>query len=326
MRVTFKNVGQGDSIILEWKDKDQNKIGLIDCNTIDRRNPVADYIKKSTYKEIEFIIMSHPHSDHYSGMLGLLEVIVDKDIKVRHFGHSVFILGKDFFKYLKWMEVGTAELKDLQILVTQVNKLRDLKTIMKVDMVVENWQIPLADGITLKCLSPSQLEAEKYMEIVDFEPEKDKKAASKAANFLSTMFKLSMGEDYYLFTADSEVLTLDRILSEDSHRDLREHTMRIGQLPHHGAEKNHHPAFWEFLKKDEAPFAVISAGGNLKYNHPRFPVIKSFHDAGYEIHCTNIVNGMADYIEFLKELGRTSAVLDTFSELVSQNIGGDKIF
>lgn len=326
MKVTFKNVGQGDSIILEWMDGNQNKIGIIDCNIVNKGNPVAEYIRGSGYAEVEFIIMSHPHSDHFSGMLGLFEVIVEKEIKVKHFGHSVFILGKDFFKYLRWMEIGTAELKDLQQLVTLINELRKSGTIMKVDMVVENWQIPLADKISLKCLSPSQLEAEKYMEIVEFEPEKNKKAASKAANFLSTMFKLSMGEEYYLFTADSEVLTLERIVKEDSHKDMREHTMRIGQLPHHGAEKNHHPPFWEALKKYDPPFAVISAGVNLKYNHPRLPVIRSFHDAGYEIHCTNIVNGMADYVDILKWLGKTSAAFDTFSELVSNDTGGDKIF
>nr|WP_288807960.1 hypothetical protein [uncultured Sphingobacterium sp.] len=326
MRVTFKNVGQGDSIIIEWKDGDQNRIGLIDCNIIDKKNPVADYVNSSTYTEIDFIIMSHPHSDHYSGMLGLLEVIEKKGIKVKNFGHSVFILGADFFKYLRWMEIGTAELKELHQLITKIDQLRRSGIISKMAMIVENWQIPLAEGVSIKCLSPSQLEAEKYQEIVNFEPEKNKKAASKAANFLSTIFKLSIGEDYYLFTADSEVFTLDRLVREDSHQDLKEHTMKIGQLPHHGAEKNHHPAFWESLKKDKSPFAIISAGVHMKYNHPRFPVLESFHKAGYQIHCTSIVNGMAQYIDLLKKLGRTSAVLDTFSELVGQDMGGDKVF
>lgn len=326
MRVTFKNVGQGDSIILEWKDGDQDKIGLIDCNIIDKKNPVADYINNSSYSEIDFIIMSHPHSDHYSGMLGLLEVVENKRIKVKNFGHSVFILGNDFFKYLKWMERGTAELKELQQLITKIDRLRKSEIISKMVMIVENWQIPLAPDVSIKCLSPSQLEAEKYQEIVDFEPEKNKKAASKAANFLSTVFKLSIGDSYYLFTADSEVFTLERLVKENSHPDLIKHSMKIAQLPHHGAEKNHYPPFWDSLNKDKSPFAIVSAGEHLKYNHPRFQVLKSFHQAGYEIHCTNIVNGMAQYIELLKKLGKISAVLDTFSDLVSQDIGGDKIF
>ncbi len=326
MKVTFKNVGQGDSIILEWKDENQDKIGIIDCNIIDRKNPVADYINTSQYTEIEFIIMSHPHSDHYSGMPGLLEVIVQKGIKVKRFGHSIFILGADFFKYLKWVEIDTAQLKSLQQLVTKIHELRTSGTILKIDMIVEGWQIQLAENISLKCLSPSQLEAEKYQEIVDFEPEKNKKEASKAANFLSTMFKLSIDDYYYLFTADSEICTFERIIKENTHPDLQQHSMRIGQLPHHGAENNHHPAFWETLKKEESPFAIISAGVHLKYNHPRYPVIESFHSAGYQIHCTNIVNGMKTYIKLLKDLGRSSAVLDTFSELVSQDSGGDKIF
>lgn len=326
MKVTFKNVGQGDSIILEWKDGAQDKIGLIDCNIIDRKNPVANYINESKYSEIEFIIMSHPHSDHYSGMLGLFEVIVKKGIIVRHFGHSVHILGPDFIKYLKWMEIGTAELKDLQELITMISRLRDSGTILRMDMLAEDWQKQLSEGISLKCLSPSQLEAEKYHEIVKLEPERNKKAASKAANFLSTMFKLSIDNYYYLFTADSEIFTFERILKQGFHKDLQQFRMRIGQLPHHGAERNHYPEFWKSLNKDECPYAMISAGTHLKYNHPRYPVILSFHEAGYQIHCTNIVNGMKTYIDLLNNLGRTSAMLDTFSELVCQSSGGDKIF
>ena len=32
MKITFKDVGQGDSILLEWTDDSKNKIIIIDCN------------------------------------------------------------------------------------------------------------------------------------------------------------------------------------------------------------------------------------------------------------------------------------------------------
>lgn len=326
MKLTFKNVGQGDSIILEWTDNGQPQIGLIDCNRIDGKNPVAEYIAAGAYQEIDFLILSHPHSDHYSGMIELLDVIEDKQIILKRFGHSVHILGADFYKYLKWMEIGTAELKDLQQLITRVDELYKSGIILKMEMITENWGLNLANDINIKCLSPSQVEAAKYMEVVSFEPEKNKKAASSGANYLSTMFKLTVGKTFYLLTADSETLTLERILREQSHKDLLEDTMSVGQLPHHGAEKNHFPRFWKQLKKTDKPVAIASAGVNLKYNHPRFPVLKSFHDEGYDIHCTNIVNGMEKYLELLVQLGRKSALLDTFSELSTQDMGGDKIF
>lgn len=67
MRITFKDVGQGDSIILEWDKDGKKKIGIIDCNKYFGANPVLSYIKNPENKveEIEFLILSHPHHDHF---------------------------------------------------------------------------------------------------------------------------------------------------------------------------------------------------------------------------------------------------------------------
>jgi beta-lactamase superfamily II metal-dependent hydrolase len=326
MKVTFKDVGQGDSILLEWQVDGNPKIGIIDCNRKDGKNPVAEYIDQSDYTEIEFIILSHPHSDHYSGMVQLLEIVEKKGITVIRFAHSLYILGKDFYKYLNWVEIETAALKDLQTLVAKVDVLRKMDIIKMMESLVENWRIDLNDDIYLKCLSPSQLEAEKYMEIVSLEPEKNKKAASKGANFLSTVFKLTLADKYYLFTSDSEPFTLERILKQGIHKNLQKKSLKIGQMPHHGSEKNHVPDFWDFLTKDKDPDAVVSAGVHLKYNHPNFPVIKSFHENGYRIYATNNVNGMEEYFEFLKKLAIANNSLDTFSELIDTYTEGDQIF
>jgi hypothetical protein len=32
VKITFKEVDQGDSIILEWRHENVNRIGIIDCN------------------------------------------------------------------------------------------------------------------------------------------------------------------------------------------------------------------------------------------------------------------------------------------------------
>lgn len=326
MKVTFKDVGQGDSIILEWDTDEGPRIGIIDCNRIDKGNPVADYIRQSGYKVIEFIILSHPHSDHYSGMIGLFEVIEEKNITVKSFAHTLFILGKDFYRYLNWMETDTAALKDLQKMVEQVDILRKKNLILKVDFITENVSMELGADSYLKCLSPSQLEAEKYMEIVNFEPEKNKRKASKAANYLSTMFKLTVGDHYYLFTADTETFSFQRLLRENTHRNLQLKQLKVGQLPHHGSEKNHFPEFWSSLGKIEKPNAVVSAGPHAKYNHPDFGVLRSFHDGGYQIRGTNIINGMGQYLELLKQLAVQSNTLDTFSTLVKTYTNGDVIY
>ncbi len=182
------------------------------------------------------------------------------------------------------------------------------------------------DGASLKCLSPSNTEARKYMDIVSFEPEKNKQAASKGANYLSTIFKIAIGDNYYLLTSDSEILSFKRLVVENRHKDLYKKELVICQLPHHGASKNYYPPFWSFIRKNKDPQAVISAGLNEKYKHPHFPVLKEFHSNGYNIHSTNIVYGMVGYVEYLKKLALLNAKLDTFTEIAYTHTGGDKSF
>ena len=83
--VNFKNVGQGDSIIIEWDDK----IGIIDCNIYKDSNPVLEYISQKDIEEIEFIILSHFHFDHFSGFPKLFDYCRDNKIKIKYFFHTI---------------------------------------------------------------------------------------------------------------------------------------------------------------------------------------------------------------------------------------------
>lgn len=326
MKITFKDVGQGDSVIIEWESAGISKIGIIDCCKKGKKNPVVDYLKTLNIKEIEFIILSHPHADHYSGMLELFDYIETKKIVVKKFAHSLFILGKDFYNYLKWVEIDTAALLDLQEIVERVGNLRTSGIIKKMEFVQERWREDLEANIYLKCLSPGQGEAELYMAIVNGEPEKNKKAASSAANHLSTLFCLVKDDSYFLLTSDSEPETFIRLLDEKSHNELSEKALFVAQLPHHGSSKNYHQPFWEYVSKSEKRHAIASAGSNAKYKHPHFRVLKSFYNDGYNIHCTSLYHGSKEFLNHLHQLSRISGQLDTFSTLIDSYTAGDKVF
>lgn len=326
MKITFKDVGQGDSILLEWNEDGKDKIAVIDCNKKDKVNPILEHIKLIGYQEIEFIILSHPHMDHYSGMAELLEYMEENNIIVKNFAHTLHFLGTDLYRYLNSVEIDTHAMIELQKLFNQVGKMKDAQAIKKVSYLSENVVIPIANGITMKCLSPSASEAEKYMAIVDLEPFKNKRDASKGANYLSTMFKISGAKDYCLLTSDSEITTFERIVKEDVHVNLREKSLRMCQLPHHGAEHNYHPPFWAFITRGDKPDAVASAGLNEKYKHPHIAVLNGFYKDGYAIHATNIVYGMIEFAETLKTFQKVSNKLDVFTDLVSSPSGGDKSF
>lgn len=98
--ITFKYVGNGDSIIIEYLVNDSKKIGVIDVCTNAGNNAVLSHIKKEQYSKIEFLIISHFHHDHCSGLKALLKYCEDNKIEIGFFGFPI-LLDKRIIRSLK---------------------------------------------------------------------------------------------------------------------------------------------------------------------------------------------------------------------------------
>ena len=67
--VHFIDVGQGDSELIRTK----NKTVLIDCGEREYYNEVISYIENLGISRLDYVIVSHPHSDHMGGMSYILD-------------------------------------------------------------------------------------------------------------------------------------------------------------------------------------------------------------------------------------------------------------
>ncbi|NFO99218.1 MBL fold metallo-hydrolase [Clostridium botulinum] len=68
LRVHYIDVGQGDSILIQFNDKNL----LIDAGCNNKK--VQRYLKKCGVKRLNYLIATHPHDDHIGGM----HYIIDK--------------------------------------------------------------------------------------------------------------------------------------------------------------------------------------------------------------------------------------------------------
>lgn len=323
MKIVFKDVGQGDSIVLEWTGDDgELKIGIIDCNLKGRNlNPIVEHLKvRPSIIEIEFIILSHPHKDHYSGLEQLFEYLVDNNIRVKRFAHTLKDQGSVY--WWRWFEKNTDDVRLLVRIMRIVKDLKSKQIIQCVQALTENVRIDLAEGMYLRCLSPSHDEQEEYQRLVKIDPDKNLRQASAAANYLATVFKLTVKDKHVLFTSDAEVFSLDRITKHFP--EVKAKKFFICQLPHHGSKRNHHVPFWEWLETDENKVAVVSSGQHHQYHHPDYDTVKWFFDNGYGIRATNIVYGMR---RLKKELVRKNLLLEGVSSIATDMIvRGDQSF
>lgn len=70
LRVTYLDVGQGDSTFVELPDQ---KCMLIDAAEPEYSKKIEDYIRSKGYDTIDYLVATHPHSDHIGGMSRLVD-------------------------------------------------------------------------------------------------------------------------------------------------------------------------------------------------------------------------------------------------------------
>lgn len=79
LTIHFLDVGQGDSILIEY----ENKSMLIDAGESDQGEGVITYLQDQGISTLDYVVATHPHSDHVGGMDEVL-----KNFRIEHFVES----------------------------------------------------------------------------------------------------------------------------------------------------------------------------------------------------------------------------------------------
>ena len=119
LRVSYIDVNQGDSILIELPNKE---VMLIDAAEKYYVNKVVDYIDSLGYEKIDYVVGTHPHTDHIGGLesivrkydigyiympkkqsnsktfLNLLKSIKEKNLKINTAKSGVDIINSDDLK------------------------------------------------------------------------------------------------------------------------------------------------------------------------------------------------------------------------------------
>ncbi len=77
MTVHFVDVGQGDCTLITT---DKGETILIDSGEEIKAQNVINYLKNLSVNELDYCIVTHPHSDHYGGMLKIINEVPAKRV------------------------------------------------------------------------------------------------------------------------------------------------------------------------------------------------------------------------------------------------------
>lgn len=251
-RITFLDVSQGDSAVLELPGGEVVLIdGGISYERFDMgRSVVAPYLWNRGIRTIDYVIATHPQLDHVGGLTYVL-----RHFNVRHVWGSGDARRELFYQRL------TETLTQQGLTEHVVRAGRD--TVMLGDCA-------------LKVLNP-------------FAPPVQRQASSRRLeghrlNNRSVVTQVTCGTHKILFAADVEQEALSR-MSQDEQSER----VDVVKVPHHGAGSSLQP---EWLDRINPAYAVISVGRHNSYGHPADAVLQAYRARGISVYRTDRDGGV----------------------------------
>ena len=254
LNIYFFIVGHGDSIAIEFPNKEW---GIIDCNrNKNEENPqVLNFLKRKQIKYLNFICITHPHTDHFNGIDMIVEYYKDNINKLILYG-----LTKNDKEISDKNSLGRA----LKIFMPKYyNRIAD-----KLLLITRGESINIGE-VNIKCLNPTEA-------ILNELRMRDVFSASKIEyNNSSVVLNITYKTYNILLTGDATANNMDEI------QDYLKEKPNILKISHHGSRENNIKILPHLLNTNT--YTIISTDNGIKYKSlPSTEIIEYINNI-----CTN---------------------------------------
>ena len=209
LKLNIYNVGQGDAILLTWQDEGIDKIGIIDCNKFEGQNKILHYLTTNSINQIEFIVLTHFHYDHFSGFADIFEYCINRNVKIKFFLHTFASHVLNIYDQIFYSKRVENEIERF------ILNFDDLTIENEVLVNCFTKDISLSEEISMSFLAP---QGNVYTEIAKKIHRKNAGITCTYAdiNRLSTIIKFTKGSDCILLTADADKKSFSKIRNKIS--------------------------------------------------------------------------------------------------------------
>ena len=224
LRVSVLNVGQADATLIQYKGKNM----LIDTGDVDSRADLVKQLKERKVKDLDIVVITHPHGDHMGGMAELF-----KDFKIKQIydngQSSNTAMYRNYLKNIKAKNIAYKVLK-------------------------KGDTFTLGDDVKFAVLSPDKPFTKENTQGV---------SESGLTNNNSIVCKMTYGQFAMMFTGDAQKEAEDQILKTYKPADLKSDVLKVG---HHGSKTSSSDAFVKAIATKSATISC-AAGYQYKFPH-----------------------------------------------------------
>ncbi|MFA6304291.1 MAG: ComEC/Rec2 family competence protein [Patescibacteria group bacterium] len=247
LKVYFFNIGQGDGILIRTPDRQNIVIdGGPDNSFITKLGATLPFYDRT----IDLMILTHPHADHVTGLITVLERYQVKQV----LSAGVIYQSAPYYGWLKLIQE-----KNIPIVFAQAG------------------QEFIFGEVDLKVIYPWQNFANK--EIVEKGDEAATSGSIDNLNNTSVVLKMVYRQNCVIFTGDLEIPGEELILK--SKQNITADILKVG---HHGSDT---ATSEKFLAQVNPKYAVIQVGQDNKFGLPDLRVIKRLAKKQIKIYRTD---------------------------------------
>lgn len=347
LEIDFLAVGNGeksgDAIAFrygDFSDPSKQNVIVIDGGTKESGKELCKLIKE-TYgtKTIDVVICSHPDGDHASG---LTEVLGDEELTISHllihkpWEHSKTIRNlfhdgritndslsdrlKAAYNYAHEC-VEIAEKRGINIHEPFSGLSYGDKTIRVLGPDKEYYQSLLPDFAKSPQTKVSTLQKSYSVikEAVNWVKETlqietlSEDGETSAENNSSTVILFEFENEKYLFTGDTGIPALNRVLDYSKVKQIDISNIKFMQVPHHGSKRNISPSILNSIK---CKIAYISASKDSP-KHPAKKVINAYIRRGAKVYTTE-GTGLNHHVNTVTRSGWSAATPQPFYNKVEE--------
>ncbi len=254
--VSFIDVGQGDCTFIKTKEADI----LIDAGESESAETVIEYLNLYNVDDLEYIIATHPHSDHVGALPKIMEEIPAEVLVVL----QESALTDDGDEYRQNL----------------------IQTAQNAGVRVHELSFGSIDNSSKNSVFIGEVALEFLGPTVD----------DDNLNNLSLVVRMTFGEVSFLLTGDAEALEEYTILSrvyeqkinkettkeseQSTHTELVSLDCDVLKVAHHGSDTS---STTDFIKAVSPQHAVISSGADNPYGHPHSETLLTLMKSGCTI-------------------------------------------
>lgn len=272
---------KGESIVLKLPD---GEWGVVDCyseSTVDPdANPTTLFLRSRGVKRLLFVCLTHPHDDHFLGMVKLVE-----EFQPREFWRFGCLAPELIAKLLQYNELKAKKAKGekRRELTRSTTELFDLFTMIKTAATNRSMQVSrlgsrktvypfprdLPSPFAIECLSPTGPQVEKYegaiLECIGPDDKIGNELPRSEHNDVSVVLKITYGDTVVVLGGDLEEGGWNAVVGEYGAANLDATAVKVS---HHGSENGYSKNLWNHFALTGRPIAVIAPRHRYKLPKP----------------------------------------------------------